>query len=55
MKGELEVADNLIDNLMIFNTGDDSHLASAAKAQHRINFINFTDHLRPSLRGAMGY
>lgn len=29
MKRKFEVADDLIDNLMIFNEGDNVHLASA--------------------------
>ena len=41
MKGELEMADDLIDDLMIFDKSDDSHLSSAFRTEEGVCLINF--------------
>jgi len=37
LKGELEMADDPIDNFVIFDKGDDFHLCAALRAEERIN------------------
>jgi hypothetical protein len=51
LKGELEMADDPIDNFGIFNKGDDFHLCAALRAEERIHFIDFSYHLRPAFGG----
>jgi len=50
MKGEFEVADNLVNDFMIIDKGDDVHLPTALWTQQGVNFIYFFYHLRPSSR-----
>ena len=40
--------DDLIDDLMVFDKGDDMHLASASRTEQRIDLIDFGGHLRPA-------
>ena len=44
------MADDLIDDLRIFDKRDDSHLASTRRAQQRIELVNLFYHLRQALR-----
>jgi len=48
LEAELEMADDLIDGLRVFDEGDDTHLASASRTQQRVYLINFADHLGPA-------
>lgn len=41
------MADDLIDDLRVFNEGDDPHLSSASRTEEGGNFIELADHLRP--------
>jgi len=43
------VADDSVDHGILGEEGDDLHLASASRAEHRIHFIHFADHLGPAL------
>ena len=45
---ELEVANDLIDDLMVFDKGDNPHLASAGRTEQRICLVDFSDHLCPT-------
>jgi len=49
MKGELKMADDPVDNFVIFDKSDDSHLSSTARAQQRICLIDYTDYLGPAV------
>ncbi len=51
LKGELKMADDSVDDLVIFDKSDDSHLSSTARAQQRVCLIDFTDHLGPAFGG----
>ena len=42
------MADDPINNFVIFDKGDDFHLCAAMRAEERINFIDFSYHLRPA-------
>ncbi len=53
MKCQLEVADDPIDNFVVFDKGDHFHLSAALRAEERINFIDFFYHLRPAFGGHM--
>jgi len=44
---ELEVADDLIDGLGIFDERDDLHLTSARRAQQGVELVDLADHLAP--------
>jgi len=47
-KCKLEVVNDAIDYGEIGEESDDPHHAAALRADHRINFIDFTDHLGPA-------
>jgi hypothetical protein len=47
-KGQLEMADDPIDGLRVFDEGDDTHLSSASRTQQRVYLIDFSDHLGPA-------
>jgi len=51
MEGELEVMDDLIDDLMVFDKGDDMHLASASRTEQRIDLVDFLYHFGPAFGG----
>jgi len=50
LEAELEVSDDPIDNLRIFDIRDDSHLPSTRRAYQRVHIVDLADHLRPSFR-----
>jgi len=50
-KCELEMADDPVDDLRLFDKRDDSHLASTRGAQQRIKFIDLADYLDPAFGG----
>jgi len=39
LEGELKIADDLIDDLRVFNEGDDPHLSSASRTEQRVCLI----------------
>jgi len=43
------VADDPVDNFVIFDKRDDSQLSSTARAQQRIYLIDYTDYLGPAV------
>jgi len=51
LKGKLEVADDLVNDRMIFDEGDDVHLAPTGRTEKRIDFIDFPYHLGPAFGG----
>ena len=51
MKGELEMADDPIDNFMVFDKGDHFHLSAALRADQWVHFIDPADHLGPAAAG----
>lgn len=44
------MVDDSVDDGIISDEGDDSHLASAGRTDKRIYLINFSDHLGPAPR-----
>ncbi len=48
LEAELEMADDLIDGLRVFDEGDDTHLASAGRTNKMVYLVNFADHLGPA-------
>jgi len=50
-KGQLEMTDDPVDCLRLFDKRYDSHLTSTGGAQQRIHFIDFADHLSPGFGG----
>ena len=47
MKRKFEVTDDLIDNFVIFDEGDDAHLACAQKTRQWLCLVDFLDYLGP--------
>ena len=41
LKGELQMADDPVNNFVIFDKGDDFHLCAVLRAEETINFIEF--------------
>jgi len=50
-KGQLEVVDDFIHNLMVGEKGDHLHCSSASRTDHGIDLIDLTHHLGPALGG----
>jgi len=50
-KGQLQVVDDPVYHAVVGEERDDLHLSAAARAGHRVNFIDFTDHLGPAFGG----
>jgi hypothetical protein len=50
-KGQVEVVDDAVDHGIVGEESDDLHRAAALRADHRINFIDFTDHIGPAFGG----
>ena len=50
-KGQLEVIDDSIHHGIVGEEGDNPHLSAALRADHRIDFIDFADHLSPAFGG----
>jgi hypothetical protein len=48
---EIEVAENLLDDRVILNQRDQSHLAAAFRAEHGINIPRSLDEIAPSAGG----
>ena len=48
MKCELKMADDPVDNFVIFDKGDNFHLSAASWTDERIDLIDFFFHLRPA-------
>lgn len=55
VKAKLGVADDPVDGLRLFDEGDSTHLASAGRTKHRIQFVDLADHLRPAIAGHMDF
>ena len=51
---QLEMMDDPVDNLMVFDERDDPHPADAGWTQQRINFIHLADHLGPAFGRHIG-
>ena len=49
LDAEVKMMDDLIDDLVVLDEGDDLHRACARRIDERINFIDFLYHLRPAL------
>ena len=45
------MVDDSVDHGIVSEERDDLHLSAALRADHRINFIDFADHLGPALGG----
>ena len=45
---ELEMAEDPVNGLRLFDKRDDSHLASRYRTKQRVNLIYFSDHLGPA-------
>jgi len=50
MKCQLEVADDPIDNFVIFDKDDHFHLSVTLRTEERINLIDLSDHLSPIIK-----
>ena len=48
-KRQLEVVDDAVHHGIVGEEGDDLHLATVLGADHRVNLIDFADHLGPAL------
>jgi len=48
-KRQLEVVDDAVHRGIVGEEGDDLHRAAALGADHRVNLIDFADHLGPAL------
>jgi hypothetical protein len=51
MKSELEVSDDLINDFMILDKGDNPHPTPTLRTGKRVYLINFFYHLRPAFGG----
>ena len=51
MESELEVSDDLIDDFMILDKGDNPHPTPTLRTGKRVYLINFFYHLRPPSGG----
>jgi len=47
-EGQLQVLDNSIDDGRVGEESDDAHLTATLRADHRVNLIDFSDHLGPA-------
>jgi hypothetical protein len=52
-EGQLEVVDDAVHHGIVGKESDNLHRAAALGTDHRVDFINFTNHLSPAL-GAEG-
>jgi len=48
LKGKLEMADDPVDNLMIFNERDNLHPAATGRTDQWIHLVDLADHLGPA-------
>ena len=50
MKCHLEVADDPIENFVIFDKSDHFHLSVILRTEERIDLIDLSDHLSPAIK-----
>lgn len=51
LEAELKVEEDLIDEFIVLDEADNSHLASVFWIEHETELIDLEDHLRPDSRG----